>query len=112
MIEVHGKDLGVSGCIYNARGETAEDVMGDMFEHLRKDHDMDMPTVEEVLEDKTAPEKALDLYRGGVVEGGLPPDEGVRLVISRLMERLDLAEYRKLWVSDGHPSLTQCERIS
>jgi predicted small metal-binding protein len=91
MIEVHGQDLGVEGCIYNARGETAEDVMTDMFDHLRKEHDMDMPPAEDVLEITSVPEEAANLRRGVVVDPSLPRDKGVQLVIQRLLERLDLS---------------------
>ena len=92
MIEIHGQDLGIEDCFFNARGETAEDVMEAMFEHLRQDHDLDMPPVEEVLGDKPVPQEALDLRRGAVVDPGFPADEGVRLVIQRCLERLDLTE--------------------
>jgi len=92
MIEVHGKDLGVEGCIYNARGETAEDIMKDMFDHLRKDHDMDMPPAEDVLEDRSMPVEAIDFHRGEGIDPNLPGDKGVQLVIQRLLERLDLSK--------------------
>ena len=91
MIEVHGKDLGVEGCIYNASGETAEEVMKDMFDHLRKDHDIDMPPAEDILENRTMPSEAVDFHRGAAVDPSLPRDEGVRLVIQRLLEQLDLS---------------------
>ena len=49
---IHGSDdLGVVDCEYVASGETAGDAAQDMIEHLRSEHDVDMPDADVVTSD-------------------------------------------------------------
>ncbi len=43
------RDLGLDGdCTYEARGETAFDVLGQIMQHVLADHEMDWYEIEEV----------------------------------------------------------------
>lgn len=49
---IHGSDdLGVTDCEYVASGETAGDAAQEMIEHLRSEHDVDMPDADVVTSD-------------------------------------------------------------
>lgn len=98
MIEVSGKDLGIDNCDFIARGKTAGDIVESMFDHLEREHDMDLPPVDETLEMYQTDVEAFDFRRAAVVNAEMPLDEGVQLIIRRLKEKLDLphtpADYR------------------
>lgn len=52
-LRVRGSDdLGVVGCDYVATGESPGDVAQDMIEHLRSEHDVDMPDADRVTSDE------------------------------------------------------------
>lgn len=92
MIEISGKDLGIENCDFVARGKTAGDVVESMFDHLEKEHDMHMPEVKETLEMYQGHIEAFDYRRAAVVNAEMPLDEGVKIIIQRLKEKLDLPE--------------------
>ena len=49
MVEVSCNELGVIDCDYVARGMTPGEVLEKMVDHLRSEHDLDMPDAEEDL---------------------------------------------------------------
>lgn len=69
------QDLGIQDCSFVARGATPGDVVEHMVEHLRQNHDLDTPEADEILEG----DYNLQLL-----------DDGVRLVIERLNQALDI----------------------
>ena len=89
MREVHGKDLGVAGCDYVARGETARDAVDDMIAHLEDEHDIDMPDAGVIMEnyrgEGTLVEALQEAFTG-------EPSKEQRLIIQRLREALDISE--------------------
>lgn len=50
MISLSDRELGIANCDYVATGETVGDVVEDMVEHLEDEHDVDMPSVESILD--------------------------------------------------------------
>jgi predicted small metal-binding protein len=74
------EDLGIKDCECVARGETAGSVVEEIVEHLRDEHDLDLPDAEAILTG-TIDEKY-------VIEG--PMDPGTRMVLERLQEKLGL----------------------
>jgi hypothetical protein len=77
MPKLSGEDINVSGCTYTAEGETAGEVLRATVEHLKQEHDMDLPDAGLIL-------------RNEVEENGL--DHGTRLVLKRIRERLQLTD--------------------
>lgn len=78
-IELSGKDLGIADCDWSASGETPADVVRQVVEHLRQEHDIDMPSAEAIIEGKATEEPIMK-----------SADETVRLVVRRLHADLDL----------------------
>ena len=75
---VTGRELGVADCDFEASGETAGDVVREMVDHLRSEHDIDMPDADVIL-------------AGKVSEEPLAVDEpGPALVVERLISKLDI----------------------
>jgi predicted small metal-binding protein len=75
--ELRCSELGVADCDYVARGETTGDVLEDMSEHLKTEHDIELPETEEIV-------------KGLVDEDDL--DSEARIIVDRLQERLAIAE--------------------
>lgn len=48
-IRIGGSELGVKDCDFTARGETAGDVVRDLVDHLRDEHDVGMPDADVIL---------------------------------------------------------------
>ncbi|MGC9335232.1 MAG: DUF1059 domain-containing protein [Anaerolineae bacterium] len=78
-LELHCKDLGVANCNWTAEGETPADVVEQVVEHLEKEHGIDMPEPETILE-------------GKLTDQPLQPDvdESVRIVVNRMQEALGI----------------------
>jgi predicted small metal-binding protein len=74
------EDLKIEGCDVVAQGETAGEVLREIVPHLRKEHNLDLPDVEEILAGKMSQD---ELFEG-------QEDEAVRLIVSRLHEALDI----------------------
>lgn len=71
-------ELGVKDCEFTASGETVEDVVEEMVEHLRDTHDMDMPDADAIM-------------TGKVGEGPLESmDDASGLVVQRMIEKLNI----------------------
>lgn len=71
-------DLGIENCDFTAGGETPEDVMEEMTDHLRRKHDIDLPDTDVIL--------AGDMTDDPL--GSVGPE--VALTIRRLREVLDI----------------------
>jgi predicted small metal-binding protein len=71
-------ELGIKDCDFVAGGETAGDVVRDVVEHLRAEHDLDMPDADTILAGELK-EDPLELV-----------DPSVRLVVERLTEALNI----------------------
>jgi predicted small metal-binding protein len=77
-MKVPCSELGIKDCDFVAEGETAGDVVGEVVEHLRAEHDMDMPDADVIL-------------AGEVDEGPLKMvSPAVKLVVTRLTEALNI----------------------
>jgi predicted small metal-binding protein len=72
------KELGIKDCGFSASAEAAGDVVREMVEHLRVEHDIDMPDANVIL-------------AGEVKEESLERvDPEVELVVERLTKALNL----------------------
>jgi predicted small metal-binding protein len=71
------KDLGVQGCEFVARGETAGDVVDQVVSHLRHEHKIKMPGADAILS-------------GQAGRNPIEPemDKGASTVVRRLQESL------------------------
>lgn len=47
--ELHCSELGVEDCDLVARGETAGAIVREIVQHLRQEHDLDLPGADEIL---------------------------------------------------------------
>lgn len=74
-------DLGVKGCDLVAEGETPADVVEQVVEHLRSEHDIDMPDAEGILNKSILEPTHIP---------GAEPDKDVQLVVRRLREKLGI----------------------
>lgn len=71
-------ELGFQNCDFVAEGETAGEVVREIVEHLRSEHDIDMPDPEVIL-------------KGKMTEGPFEQaDKVTKLVITRLSEKLNI----------------------
>lgn len=75
---VECSELGVKDCDFAVSGETAGDVVKQVVEHLRAEHDMDMPAADVILAGK---------MRDDPVE---MVDPAAALVVTRLKEALNI----------------------
>ena len=76
--ETRCDELGITGCDFVARGETAGDVVEQVVQHLHSEHDIDLPDADAILEGRV---------------GNNPTIVGSKeefLIIERLRESLDL----------------------
>jgi predicted small metal-binding protein len=67
-MELKCEDLNVKNCSFVVQGETARDIIKETTKHLRKDHGINLPDVQEVLEGRD-----LDKL-----------EDGTRLLVERL----------------------------
>jgi predicted small metal-binding protein len=71
-------ELGFQNCDFVAEGETAGDVVREIVEHLRSEHDIDLPDAEVILKGKMTE----SLFEQA--------DKATQLVITRLTEKLNI----------------------
>lgn len=94
-MEINCSDLGIADCTYTAYGETAGDAVEDMVEHLRAEHDLNMPDADEILEASAQDRAELEDVagrKGSVVLGDdqdFPQRGGEDMVTRRLLEILN-----------------------
>ena len=92
MVSVSCQDLGVKNCTYMATAENMRDVVKNIVAHLRQYHDLNLPSASEILWAEEVPEESSRTEKQAVVEEAQTPtqkdDEGVQLVVKRLMELL------------------------
>jgi len=77
MPKLTGADINVSGCSFTAEADTAGEVLRRMVEHLRSEHDIQLPDPETIL---------------GWDEDETQLDRGARLALRRMRERLGLTK--------------------
>jgi predicted small metal-binding protein len=92
-MEIKCSDLGIADCSYTAHGETPGEAVEAMVKHLRREHHLDMPDAEDILDASSAKDQAdLDAvadFNSGVVLGDdedFPQTDGSDLVVRRLRE--------------------------
>jgi predicted small metal-binding protein len=78
MKKIECSELGIQDCDFTASGETAGDVVEQVVQHLRDEHDIDMPDADVILEGKVKEDPL----------ASVEPD--VALVIQRLTEALNI----------------------
>lgn len=71
-------ELGIEGCNFVAEGEATGDVVKEVVEHLRAQHDIDMPDADVILAGEKI-EEPLKMV-----------DPAVQVVVERLTEALDI----------------------
>lgn len=71
-----GEDLGIAGCEYVASGETPGDVVRDVKEHLKDEHNVDLPETEAILEGREFDETVIGA------------SEDANIIVRRLREAL------------------------
>ncbi len=76
--QVTGAELGVEDCEFTATGEKIDVVLGQMVNHLRTEHGIDMPDVDVILEGKATGDPLGE------------PDADVALIVRRLVEALNI----------------------
>jgi predicted small metal-binding protein len=77
--ELRGTQLGIADCGFVAQGSPGE-IVRRFVEHLRAEHEIDMPDVEEILKGKVGED---DVVKGKI-------DRGAWIVTQRLQEELDI----------------------
>ena len=71
-------ELGIQNCDFVAEGETSGDVVREIVEHIRSEHDIDLPDAEVIL-------------KGKITDGPFEQaDRATELVITRLREKLNI----------------------
>lgn len=78
MKKIRGSDLGIEDCDFVATGESAGDVVEEVVEHLRAEHDLDLPDADVILAGKLSRDP-LEIV-----------DPAVALVVERLTEALNI----------------------
>jgi predicted small metal-binding protein len=78
MKKVECSELGIQDCDFVAEGETAGDVVKKAVEHLRAEHDIDMPDADVILAGKVR-QDPLEMV-----------DPAVALIVQRLTEALNI----------------------
>jgi len=79
-------DLGIMDCNYEAHGETSEEVLKNMVEHLRDHHSM-------------------DIKEDDVLVGDRSVSEAVSVVVMRLRQELELGPSEEEAGSEKNPLL-------
>lgn len=76
--EITGQELGVTNCDFVARGETVNEIVGEMVDHLRKKHEIQMPDAKVILK--------------GEAEENFPEmgDKAAGLIVRRMIEKLEI----------------------
>jgi predicted small metal-binding protein len=78
MMKIKCSELGVKDCDFVAKGETAGDVVKQVVDHLRAEHDIDMPDADTIM-DGELKEEPLEMV-----------DPDVKVVAERLTAALDI----------------------
>ena len=96
-MQINCSDLGVADCTYTAYGETPGEAVEKIVQHLRREHNINMPDADQILESPGEGRANLDAVvdrDGTVVLGGEQKlrDEGVNVVTRRLIEILHRAQ--------------------
>ena len=78
MKMIEGSNLGIKDCNFVAKGESAGDVVKQIVEHLRAEHDLDMPDADVILAGELSRDP-LEIV-----------DPAVALIVERLTEALDI----------------------
>jgi predicted small metal-binding protein len=78
MKKIEGSELGIKGCDFVATGETAGDVVKAVVDHLRAEHDIDMPDADVILAGELS-EEPLEMA-----------DPAAKVIVERLAEALDI----------------------
>jgi predicted small metal-binding protein len=78
MKKIECSELGIEDCDFVAKGETAGDVVKEAVEHLRAEHDVDMPDADVILAGKVS-QDPLEMV-----------DPAVALVVQRLTDALNI----------------------
>lgn len=76
--EIGCGELGIQGCNYTASGDTPEEVVRKMVEHLRSEHEIDMPDAGAILTDTVGDDPLEDVGKGAA------------LIIQRMTEKLNI----------------------
>jgi predicted small metal-binding protein len=76
--KVTGSELGIEDCDFTARGETVSDVVGQVVEHLRTEHGINMPDVDTIMTG--------DLSKSIMSAS----DPAVHMIVDRLKETLNI----------------------
>jgi predicted small metal-binding protein len=82
-IKIGCHQLGIENCDWVAQGETDEDVVQDVVQHLEKEHHLKMPRVSVILSGRVRDKSDL----------GEDEYEDVVTIIQRLNEVLDIEPY-------------------
>jgi predicted small metal-binding protein len=77
--KIRCSELGVKDCDYVVSGGTAGDMVGEVVDHLRSEHGIDMPDADVILKGEVT-EDPLDVV-----------DPAVALIVERLTEALNLS---------------------
>lgn len=77
-MKIKCSELGIRDCDFVARGETAGQIVKEVVEHLRTEHDIDMPDTDVILAGEVA-EEPLKVV-----------DEDVSLILERLTTALNI----------------------
>jgi predicted small metal-binding protein len=93
MRELSCEDLQVADCDYVARGETAQDVVEEMVDHLEGEHDIGMPDPDVIME--TYPDDETFLQELGEVFAG-EPDRETRLILERIRSELNIGQQEEI----------------
>jgi predicted small metal-binding protein len=87
MKELRAGDLGIANCDYIARGEDSRALVKDLISHLRKEHNLKMPSPDVILD----PRKDRPSLLGRLVAtftGGR--SRGTQIIVGRLRTALDI----------------------
>jgi predicted small metal-binding protein len=77
--EIRGKELGIADCDFVAHGSASE-VVRQFVDHLRGEHEIDMPDAKKILEDAVSED---DVDEGRI-------SRGAWIVTQRLQDKLDI----------------------
>jgi predicted small metal-binding protein len=75
VTELKCEDLNVKGCSFTVQGETPKEVLEKASEHLREEHDIELPDPETILESKDISNL----------------EESVQIVVQRLRKALNIS---------------------
>ncbi len=77
-MKIHGSELGVAGCDFVVEGETAEDVINQMIDHLDSEHDIKLPKADVIIDWSGSENTTLTIQ------------QDIILIIERIRDELNL----------------------